>query len=145
MKGATAKDCGMRWCYLRSRLCPGNRKYRVGFVLGWGWGGMANRNTQKSRLRLWGGCNADEPFDQKLCSKYFGSDNTQSPLTSSAALYLIRLPLISLICPHILKPICRGSPSCSLKFFSFFPPSSHANRILFYFLFFWFLPILERG
>lgn len=58
-----------------------------------GWG---HQNIDLKTLRLRGGCDADEPFDQ---SKYFASDKTQNPLTSSAAFvfnkassYLVNLP-----------------------------------------------------
>lgn len=73
----------------------------VGGEEGGGVGGehMAHQNMDIKSLRLRGGCDADEPFDQKSRSKYFVSDKTHSPLTSSAAFvfnkassYLVNLP-----------------------------------------------------
>lgn len=48
---------------------------------GGGRGGehMAHQNMDIKTLRLRGGCDADEPFDQQSRSKYFVSDKTHSP------------------------------------------------------------------
>lgn len=90
---------------------------------GVGYGGESTWRIRTWTSRLWG-CEGDATQTNRLTSSrganILSAIRHTVPWQARPLLYLIRLPLISLICPRILKPICRGSPNCSLKFFSFF-------------------------
>lgn len=120
--GHQPRTCSTRCRYLRPRLCPGSRKWWVCMGYYGLGGGMEHQNVDVKTLRTReGGGDSGEPFGQRSCGANILAAITQSvPWQARLLLYLIRLRLISLICPHILQPICGGSPCSSLKVFPLF-------------------------